>query len=79
LTRRETGGATDGGGSNSSSCLSPKRSLSLTMADSASFSGWKRPWMSQVCASIWKEANLSAEKLGSFLAVRRPRTPGQPA
>ena len=30
-----------------SSTLSPKRSLSLTAADSATFSGWKRPWMSQ--------------------------------
>ena len=28
--------------------LSPKRSLSLTNADSSAFSGWKRPWMSQV-------------------------------
>jgi hypothetical protein len=30
------------------STLSPRRSLSLTTADSAAFSGWKRPWMSQV-------------------------------
>ena len=30
------------------STLSPKRSLSLTNADSSAFSGWKRPWMSQV-------------------------------
>ena len=30
-----------------SSALSPKRSLSLTAADSAAFSGWRRPWMSQ--------------------------------
>merc|ERR1719346_200194 len=29
------------------STLSPKRSLSLTNADSSAFSGWKRPWMSQ--------------------------------
>ena len=29
------------------SALSPKRSLSLTNADSSAFSGWKRPWMSQ--------------------------------
>ena len=27
---------------------SPRRSLSLSTADSATFSGWKRPWMSQV-------------------------------
>ena len=27
---------------------SPRRSLSLSTADSSSFSGWKRPWMSQV-------------------------------
>jgi len=31
-----------------STLLSPKRSLSLTNADSSAFSGWKRPWMSQV-------------------------------
>jgi len=29
------------------SATSPRRSLSLSTADSASFSGWKRPWMSQ--------------------------------
>ena len=29
-------------------CLSPRRSLSLSANDSAAFSGWKRPWMSQV-------------------------------
>ena len=27
---------------------SPRRSLSLSTADSGTFSGWKRPWMSQV-------------------------------
>ena len=27
---------------------SPRRSLSLSTADSSTFSGWKRPWMSQV-------------------------------
>ena len=32
-------------------CLSPKRSHSLSAADSAS-SGWKRPWMSQVLLSV---------------------------
>jgi hypothetical protein len=26
---------------------SPRRSLSLSTADSSNFSGWKRPWMSQ--------------------------------
>ena len=36
-----------GGSVLTSSTLSPKRSLSLTAADSAAFSGWKRPWMSQ--------------------------------
>ena len=30
------------------SATSPRRSLSLSTADSATFSGWKRPWMSQV-------------------------------
>ncbi len=28
--------------------MSPRRSLSLAIADSAAFSGWKRPWMCQV-------------------------------
>lgn len=28
---------------------SPRRSCSLSPADTAPFSGWKRPWMSQVC------------------------------
>ena len=27
---------------------SPRRSLSLSPADSNAFSGWKKPWMSQV-------------------------------
>ena len=36
------------GGDDVASTLSPKRSLSLTNADSSAFSGWKRPWMSQV-------------------------------
>ena len=40
-------GSCHGGSGATSSTLSPKRSLSLTAADSASFSGWKRPWMSQ--------------------------------
>ena len=40
-------GSSHGGSGATSSTLSPKRSLSLTAADSASFSGWKRPWMSQ--------------------------------
>ncbi len=43
---QQQGGATGVGGGGT--CLSPKRSLSLTTADSASSSGWKRPWMSQV-------------------------------
>lgn len=28
--------------------LSPRRSCSLSPADTAPLSGWKRPWMSQV-------------------------------
>ena len=36
-----------GGEDVAASTLSPKRSLSLTNADSSAFSGWKRPWMSQ--------------------------------
>ena len=43
----KTDGSSHGGSALTSSTLSPKRSLSLTAADSAAFSGWKRPWMSQ--------------------------------
>ena len=32
---------------------SPRRSLSLSTADSATFSGWKRPWMSQVSNQVY--------------------------
>lgn len=32
----------------SKTVLSPRRSCSLSPADTASMSGWKRPWMSQV-------------------------------
>lgn len=32
----------------SGTATSPRRSLSLSTADSGTFSGWKRPWMSQV-------------------------------
>ena len=42
-----TDNSSHGGSGPTSSTLSPKRSLSLTAADSAAFSGWKRPWMSQ--------------------------------
>ena len=31
---------------------SPRRSASLSPADTAPLSGWKRPWMSQVCVSL---------------------------
>lgn len=31
---------------------SPRRSCSLSPADTAPLSGWKRPWMSQVCSTI---------------------------
>lgn len=47
-------GAGDGPGNTSGSSLvtglgaSPRRSVSLSPADSASIAGWKRPWMSQV-------------------------------
>nr|XP_040568440.1 LOW QUALITY PROTEIN: protein furry-like [Lepeophtheirus salmonis] len=34
-------------GGSSSSTMSPRRSLSMSVADSSSFSGWKRPWLSQ--------------------------------
>ena len=34
---------------------SPRRSLSLSTADSGTFSGWKRPWMSQVSNDMIKD------------------------
>ncbi|XP_021940399.1 protein furry [Zootermopsis nevadensis] len=38
---------TDEKGPSSGSAASPRRSVSLSPADSASIAGWKRPWMSQ--------------------------------
>lgn len=35
-------------GTTGGSAASPRRSMSLSPADSASIAGWKRPWMSQV-------------------------------
>ena len=53
LTRSLGGGngnVRDIGDGATASTLSPRRSFSITAADaSASTSGWKRPWMSQVC------------------------------
>lgn len=46
-TNNKNDNSSHGGSGLTSSTLSPKRSLSLTAADSAAFSGWKRPWMSQ--------------------------------
>ncbi len=34
------------------SALSPRRSVSLSPADSTNIAGWKRPWMSQVNISV---------------------------
>lgn len=31
--------------------VSPRRSVSLSPADSLTVAGWKRPWVSQVCMS----------------------------
>lgn len=31
---------------------SPRRSLSLSAADTNNLAGWKRPWLSQVCNSL---------------------------
>lgn len=39
---KEEKSATNGGAS------SPRRSVSLSSADSSAISGWKRPWLSQV-------------------------------
>lgn len=41
-TTKEEKSATNGGAS------SPRRSVSLSSADSSTISGWKRPWLSQV-------------------------------
>lgn len=32
--------------------LSPRRSVSLSPADSTNIAGWKRPWMSQACVFL---------------------------
>ena len=45
------------------STLSPKRSLSLTNADSSAFSGWKRPWMSQVDSDFQSKCSQKSVKL----------------
>lgn len=39
----------DENGVASKTAASPRRSCSLSPADTAPLSGWKRPWMSQVC------------------------------
>jgi hypothetical protein len=39
---------TDEKGPSSGLAASPRRSVSLSPADSANIAGWKRPWMSQV-------------------------------
>lgn len=41
--------STAGNGNNGSNntCVSPRRSFSLSTAETAALSGWKRPWMSQ--------------------------------
>merc|ERR1719361_1541255 len=48
------------------SATSPRRSLSLSTADSASFSGWKRPWMSQsrVRECLVNLLNTCGQKVG---------------
>ncbi|XP_023347388.1 protein furry [Eurytemora carolleeae] len=45
---------------------SPRRSLSLSTADSATFSGWKRPWMSQsrVRECLVNLLNVCGQKVG---------------
>merc|ERR1719431_683241 len=45
---------------------SPRRSLSLSTADSATFSGWKRPWMSQsrVRECLVNLLNTCGQKVG---------------
>jgi len=48
------------------SATSPRRSLSLSTADSSSFSGWKRPWMSQgrVRECLVNLLNTCGQKVG---------------
>merc|ERR1719319_1683027 len=52
--------------SSTASATSPRRSLSLSTADSASFSGWKRPWMSQsrVRECLVNLLNTCGQKVG---------------
>jgi hypothetical protein len=56
-------------GPNGGSASSPRRSLSLSPADSASIAGWKRPWMSQVhsfCMMILHDYVTGIIKLLAF-------------
>merc|ERR1719334_942130 len=48
------------------SATSPRRSLSLSTADSSTFSGWKRPWMSQsrVRECLVNLLNVCGQKVG---------------
>merc|ERR1719334_688889 len=48
------------------SATSPRRSLSLSTADSSTFSGWKRPWMSQsrVRECLVNLLNTCGQKVG---------------
>ena len=39
--------------SQSKAIASPRRSCSLSPADTSPLSGWKRPWMSQVCFELF--------------------------
>jgi hypothetical protein len=39
-------------GAKNMATASPRRSVSLSPADSAAVSGWKRPWMCQVIADV---------------------------
>ena len=51
---------------------SPRRSLSLSTADSSSFSGWKRPWMSQVSPNCF-----NCDKLVHFVTESSERVSRQ--
>ena len=66
---RRAGLASYGLDSREEAATSPRRSLSLSTADSSTFSGWKRPWMSQVetCSEIEIDRNNTQSRVRECL------------
>lgn len=58
------------------SMTSPRRSLSLSPADSSAIAGWKRPWMSQVIFPRLQKRTISLSFLyhSFFIALFFPGT-----